>query len=70
MKTLDINLDAINDFEELWDISMIYKSYWEYAYYKSTAIKFRKRGNIRNAIVFEGLCDKIYKDIPEEYRVW
>lgn len=39
-----------------------------YAWNKSTAIECRKAGNIQSALVYEGICQRIYADLPEDFR--
>ncbi len=40
-----------------------------YAANKSVAMKLRLDGNIQGAIVYENICDRIYRELPE-YARW
>ncbi|MHC4299607.1 MAG: hypothetical protein ACYS7Y_20195 [Planctomycetota bacterium] len=40
-----------------------------YAWNKVTAMACRSRGEIDTAIMYEGICERIYEDLPE-YARW
>lgn len=39
-----------------------------YAWNKQTAINVRKEGEIETALMYEKICDRIYSELPPEYR--
>lgn len=41
-----------------------------YAANKATAMRLRARGNIREAIIYENICDRIYSKLPDTARFW
>lgn len=41
-----------------------------YASNKATAMSCRLRGDINTAIMYEGICDRIYAALPEWARGW
>jgi hypothetical protein len=41
-----------------------------YASNKAAAIRCRERGNITGAQMYEGICDKIYSELPDFAKAW
>ena len=41
-----------------------------YAANKATAMSCRKRGDIQAAVIYEGICDTIYNDLPYWAKSW
>ena len=39
-----------------------------YAWNKQTAINLRKRGQIETALIYEDICEGIYKKLAPEYK--
>jgi hypothetical protein len=62
-----INLDEFTT-EGLKELRSSIKNYGLYITYKIKARKARKAGSIRTAIIYEDICDKLYKTIPEELK--
>lgn len=45
------------------------KNLGHYAANKATAMQCRLRGEIQSALMYEGICDRIYDQLPE-YAKW
>lgn len=41
-----------------------------YADNKATAMECRLRGDIQSALMYEGICDRIYESLPDYARCW
>lgn len=62
-----INLDGMFP-EELRELAIHFDQLAHYARRKATAMDQRAKGDIKNAIENEAVCDAIYKQLPKEFR--
>lgn len=62
------NLDAIDDHEELSEVSEALTLLAEYAKYKGWAVRRRKEGQVGMALRYEKHCDELFKQLPSWMR--
>jgi hypothetical protein len=63
-----LNLDAVNSVEECDENIHTLELLLRYAKEKRRAVKMRGIGEVNPAHASEMICDRIYKDLPEEAR--
>lgn len=63
----NFNPDAMTE-EELNKAERAFTTLASYCYFKSQAIAMRRKGYIDTAMSFEQECDKLYTELPEQYK--
>lgn len=61
------NLDCMEQ-SELRNLAGVLRKLAHYASQKACAMDWRAKGDIKMALLAEAVLDKLYQEIPEEYR--